>query len=116
MQKTFLSLGFLLALVLIPTTLVGFAQDDAAEMAHCEGEALTDDSPVVKIGAAVSDTGRYAREGTDTRNGYTLWLEWVNNEYGGINVDGVCHRAELIMYDDESDNDRVSVLMERLIF
>jgi branched-chain amino acid transport system substrate-binding protein len=121
MHKTFLNFRFLLVLALlivlvVPATLIGFAQDTATEMAHCEGTPLTDDSPVVKIGAAVSDTGKYAREGTDTRNGYTLWLEWVNDEYGGINVDGVCHRAELIMYDDESDNDRVSVLMERLIF
>lgn len=91
------------------------AQDDDMMMAHCEGEELTEDSPVVRFGAAVSDTGSLAREGGDTRNGYNLWLEWVNNEYGGINVDGVCHRAEIIFYDDESDADTVQVLTERLI-
>jgi branched-chain amino acid transport system substrate-binding protein len=88
---------------------------DHHEMATCEGEALADDSPTVTLGAAISDTGKYAREGGDTRSGYTIWLEWVNDEYGGINVDGVCHRAEIIFYDDESDSDTVSVLTERLI-
>ena len=57
-------------------------------------------------GIPISDTGKYAREGGDTRNGYILWLEWVNEEHGGIDVGGVCHRAELIMYDDESDADK----------
>lgn len=101
-------------LVLLPFVIVQ-AQDEEMDMAHCMGEPLTDDSPVIRFGAAVSDTGQYAREGGDTRNGYTIWLEWVNDEYGGIDVAGVCHRAEIIFYDDESDPDTVSVLTERLI-
>lgn len=104
----------LIALLVVPTVVVN-AQDDDMEMASCEGEPLTEDSPVVTIGSAVSDTGRYAREGGDTRNGYNLWLDWVMNEYGGINIDGVCHGVELLMYDDEGDSDTVSVLVERLI-
>ena len=34
----------------------------------------------IVLGAAVSDTGKYAREGQDTRQGYDLWLDWINNE------------------------------------
>jgi branched-chain amino acid transport system substrate-binding protein len=112
-KMRFMFLLMVLALMVAPFAGV-YAQDDM-EMASCEGEALGDDSPVITFGAAVSDTGKYAREGTDTRNGYTIWLEWVNEEYGGINVDGVCHRAEIIFYDDESDADTVAVLTERLI-
>ncbi len=41
---------------------------------------------VIFLGAAVSETGKYSREGQDTRQGYVTWLEWVNNEYGGIKV------------------------------
>ena len=111
MKNRSLFFVLLIALLIAPFSGVLHAQD----MATCEGEALTDSSPVVTFGAAVSDTGKYAREGTDTRNGYTIWLDWVNNEYGGINVDGVCHMAEIIFYDDESDSDTVSVLTERLI-
>jgi branched-chain amino acid transport system substrate-binding protein len=107
-------IGILLVFLLLVPFVSVMAQDDM-EMATCDGEALTADSPVVKIGAAVSDTGRYAREGGDTRRGYNLWLDWVMNEYGGINVDGVCHGVELLMYDDEGDSDTVSVLVEKLI-
>lgn len=106
--------GILLIFLLVLPFVAVSAQDDM-EMATCEGEPLTDDSPTVTIGAAISDTGKYAREGGDTRNGYTLWLEWVNEEYGGINVDGVCHRADIVFYDDESDADTVQILTERLI-
>lgn len=104
----------LISVFVLSIAIPAMAQD-AMEMATCEGDALTDDSPTVTFGAAISDTGKYAREGGDTRSGYTIWLEWVNDEYGGINVDGVCHRAEIVFYDDESDSDTVSVLTERLI-
>jgi branched-chain amino acid transport system substrate-binding protein len=110
-----LTVFLLLALLLSSVALVS-AQDDEEMMAMCgEGGPVAEDAPVITIGAAVSDTGRYAREGGDTRNGYNLWLDWVNNEYGGVNVDGECYRVEIIMYDDEGDSDTVSVLTERLI-
>lgn len=115
MKYKFLFAAFVLSFAVISAAFVVVAQDDMMEMASCTGEALTDASPTITFGAAVSDTGKFAREGGDTRNGYTLWLEWVNEEYGGINVDGVCHFAEIIFYDDESDSDTVSVLTERLI-
>lgn len=105
--------------LLILALIVGFsfsivAQDDMMERT-CEMGAVAEDAPVITFGAAISDTGNFAREGGDTRNGYTLWQEWVNEEYGGIEVDGECYRAEIIFYDDESDADTVAVLTERLI-
>ena len=114
MKFRLLTLVLVLILVAVPIS-SATAQDDMMDRA-CEMGPVAEDAPVVRIGAAVSDTGDLAREGGDTRNGYNLWLEWVNNEYGGIDVDGVCHRAELIMYDDESNGDTASVLVERLIF
>ncbi|MBO8140876.1 MAG: hypothetical protein H0Z37_01675 [Firmicutes bacterium] len=38
---------------------------------------------VLRIGAAVSLTGAFAREGQLTRDGYQFWVEKVN-EAGGI--------------------------------
>lgn len=70
---------------------------------------------VIYIGAAVSETGKYSREGKDTRQGYLTWLNWVNNEYGGIPVGGERYMVELIMYDDEGDPDTVARLVEQLI-
>ena len=70
---------------------------------------------VVTIGAAVSQTGRYAEEGEHTRRGYVTWEEWVNGEQGGIEIGGDQYRVELIIYDDGSDPDRAAELTERLI-
>ena len=70
---------------------------------------------VIKIGAAVSETGRYTEEGKHTREGYLLWEDWVNNEYGGIDVGGDRYKVELIMYDDKGETDTVANLVERLI-
>lgn len=69
----------------------------------------------IKLGAAVSDTGTYAREGQDTRQGYDLWADWVNNEYGGIDVGGDRYNVEIVYYDDEGDADTAANLVERLI-
>ena len=69
----------------------------------------------IRLGAAVSETGKYAREGKDTRQGYDLWADWVNNEYGGINVGGDRYEVEIVYYDDEGDPDTAANLVERLI-
>jgi branched-chain amino acid transport system substrate-binding protein len=69
----------------------------------------------IKLGAAVSDTGTYAREGQDTRQGYDLWVDWVNNEYGGIKVGDDRYNVEIVYYDDEGDADTAANLVERLI-
>ena len=74
-----------------------------------------EDDRVIRIGIAVSETGRFEAEGGHTRRGYLLWEDWVNAEYGGIKVGAERYRAELIIYDDESDLDATAELVERLI-
>ncbi len=69
----------------------------------------------VRIGAALSETGKYAVEGRDARQGYDTWVKWVNEEYGGIEIDGRRYAAEIIYYDDESDADTAANLVQRLI-
>ena len=70
---------------------------------------------VIKVGAAVSESGRYAKEGGYTRQGYLTWQEWVNDEYGGIKVGGDRYPVELVLYDDQSDTQTTAELVERLI-
>ena len=77
--------------------------------------ACSSGEKVFKIGAAVSETGRYSQEGKLTREGYLLWEDWVNNEYGGIDVGGDRYKVELILYDDKSEPDMTAKLVERLI-
>ena len=77
--------------------------------------SLDNGERVIKIGAAVSETGRYTEEGGHTRRGYVTWEDWVNNEYGGIKVGDDRYKVELIMYDDRSDPDTTADLVEQLI-
>ncbi len=69
----------------------------------------------VRIGAALSETGQYAVEGRDSRQGYDTWVKWVNEDYGGIEIDGRRYAAEIIYYDDESDADTAANLVQKLI-
>ncbi len=110
------------ALVLVacpaPATAPATGGQEAAQPAAGGEEAAQaeEEMPkVIRIGAAVSETGKYAREGEDTRQGYILWMEWVNNEYGGIKVGDERYQVELILYDDESNPDTVTRLTEKLI-
>ncbi len=98
MRRTVLLLAMLLAACLA--------------LAACSSE---EEERTIKIGAAVSETGRYAQEGEYTRQGYVTWAEWVNDEYGGIEVGGDRYDVELVMYDDQSDTEKTAELVERLI-
>ena len=69
----------------------------------------------VRIGAALSETGKYAVEGRDSRQGYDTWVRWVNEEYGGIDIGGRRYAAEIVYYDDESDADTAANLVQKLI-
>ena len=85
------------------------------EMVPCSTSTPESCAGTIVLGAAVSETGRFAREGKDTRQGYGVWADWVNEEYGGINVGGDHYLVELIQYDDEGDADTAANLVERLI-
>ena len=69
----------------------------------------------IRLGAALSETGKYSVEGKDSRQGYDTWLTWVNETYGGIRVGDLRYRAEIVYYDDESDADTAGNLTQRLI-
>lgn len=70
---------------------------------------------VIRFGSPVSQTGKYTREGRDTKQGYDTWQTWVNEEYGGIRVGAERYRAEIVYYDDESEAGTAAALTERLI-
>lgn len=93
------------------------AAPEEEEMAEEEEEMAEDGecAGTIVLGAAVSETGRFSREGKDTSQGYNTWLDWVNNEYGGIKVGDECYNVEIVYYDDEGDPDTAANLVERLI-
>lgn len=76
------------------------------------GTALAEEK--IKIGAAVSLTGNFAREGHLLKNGYAYWEKLVNDA-GGISVGGKKMPVEVIYYDDESKPQTSARLTEKLI-
>jgi len=90
-------------------------EEAAAPEEEAMEEAAADFAGTITLGAAVSETGKYAREGKDTRQGYNTWLQWVNEEYGGIKVGDDRYEVAIVYYDDEGDPDTAANLVERLI-
>jgi branched-chain amino acid transport system substrate-binding protein len=68
----------------------------------------------VIFGAAISITGKTAKEGEYTRDGYQFAIDKIN-EMGGIRVGGKSYRVALKYYDDETKSDRSAQLFEKLI-
>src|SRR6056300_719328 len=81
-------------------------------LTSCDSEKKADN--VIKLGAAVSLTGKYSTNGEHTKNGYNFAADRIN-EMGGINVGGKKYKFEIVYYDDESNSKRAAQLVERLI-
>ena len=88
------------------------AEPIAAEAADTAPNAT---AKTIRIGAALSETGKFSGEGKDSRQGYDTWVRWVNEEYGGIELPDGRYEVEIIYYDDESDADTAASLVQRLI-
>ena len=76
------------------------------------GAALAADEIV--LGAAVSQTGKYAREGKFYVDAYTLTVDAINKA-GGIKVGGKPYKLVLKLYDDQSDPNLCVRLYTRLV-
>lgn len=69
----------------------------------------------IVIGLPLAATGNLSQEGAMAKQGYDLWLDWVNGTKGGIEVGGVRHRVRLDYQDDTSKADVDSQLAEKMI-
>ncbi len=72
------------------------------------------DCETIKLGAAISLTGKYATNGVHVKNGYEFAMDKIA-ENGGVQVGDKCYNFDVIYYDDESKGDRAATLAERLI-
>lgn len=77
-------------------------------------QAHAEEPGTIRLGAAVSLTGKYSSNGAFTRNGYDLAVKRINEE-GGVTVAGKPYMLEIVYYDDESTPARGAQLVERLI-
>jgi branched-chain amino acid transport system substrate-binding protein len=69
----------------------------------------------IVIGLPLAATGNLSQEGAMAKQGYDLWLDWVNGTKGGIDVAGVKHRVRLDYKDDTSKTEIDTQLAERMI-
>ena len=77
------------------------------------GGSTSKGEPVI-FGAAVSLTGAQSKEGGLTKQGYDLWLDWINQK-GGIVVNNVKHRVQIKYEDDQSNPNLSATLVQKLI-
>lgn len=75
--------------------------------------AVADEDTIV-LGAAVSQTGKYATNGMHTQNGYDFAVDRIN-EMGGIKIGDKTYKLQVKYYDDESEATRAAELTERLV-
>jgi branched-chain amino acid transport system substrate-binding protein len=68
----------------------------------------------IVFGAAISITGKTAKEGGYTLDGYQIAIGKIN-EMGGIKVGGKTYKLALKYYDDETKPERTAQLIEKLI-
>ena len=83
-------------------------------LAACGSAGGTASSDTIVFGAAISITGKTAKEGEYTRDGYQMFIDTIK-EQGGIKVGGKTYQVKLVFYDDESKSERTAQLYEKLI-
>jgi branched-chain amino acid transport system substrate-binding protein len=86
----------------------------AAALAYAPNPANAQACEDLVLGAALSATGIYASNGTNTKNGYEFAVKKINDA-GGIKIGGKCYKLTVKYYDDESTPARAAQLVERLI-
>ncbi|WP_457571005.1 amino acid ABC transporter substrate-binding protein [Desulfovulcanus sp.] len=69
---------------------------------------------VIKLGCAISFTGKKSRSGKLYVDAYNLAVEEINKK-GGIEIGGKRYKLEIIYYDDKSEATESSRLVEKLI-
>ncbi|HSB69606.1 MAG TPA: amino acid ABC transporter substrate-binding protein [Candidatus Methylomirabilis sp.] len=77
------------------------------------GSAWAADDTIV-LGSAISQTGKYAREGKFYVDAYTLTVDAINKG-GGVKVGGKSYKLALKLYDDQSDPNQCVRLYTRLV-
>lgn len=100
-------IGLLAVLAVVGVACVAPPAQPAAEQPAAEEPAAVEP---IRIGAAVSLSGKYARTGELQVHAYRLWEKQVNDAGGLLD-----RPVELIIYDDKSDPETAARLYERLI-
>ncbi len=91
------------------------AETPAETPAQTPAEKPKPEVVTVVIGAPLSLSGKYAKEGQMSLWGVKAAEKWINEIYGGIKVGNKVYKIEVKYYDDESKKENIPSLVERLI-
>lgn len=69
----------------------------------------------ISIGHPACLSGKYAKAGEQAVGGIEACIDWVNNEYGGVSINGKKVPLAYKKYDSESKKESVTSLIGRLI-
>src|SRR2546423_11170785 len=69
----------------------------------------------IVVGIPLSFTGNLALESGMAKQGYDLWLDWVNSRQGGLTIQGVTHHVRILYEDDKSNAQLSGQLAEKMI-
>jgi len=69
----------------------------------------------ILIGEPATLSGKHAKAGEQSTGGVEAIVNWVNNTYGGVKLEGKKVPLKYIKYDCESKKEAVTSLLERLI-
>lgn len=72
------------------------------------------DDDTITFGAALAATGRDAREGALTKEGYDFWADYVN-AHGGLKVAGKTYKVAISYADDETNPQTSARLVEKFV-
>lgn len=89
-------------------------KETSSETKGTSPTAKQETEKILKLGAAISLTGRLAKEGALLKDGYDFWRDYVNSA-GGVEIGGLKHQVEIRYYDDKSDAQTSAKLTEKLI-
>ncbi len=87
----------------------------AVALTFCFGnfaEAMS--KKVIKLGCAISFTGKKSRSGKLYRDAYDMAVDQINKT-GGVKVGSHSYMLKIVYYDDKSDSTESSKLVEKLI-
>ncbi|MBX2882114.1 MAG: amino acid ABC transporter substrate-binding protein [Granulosicoccus sp.] len=83
-------------------------------MMFASAPSFAADCEPLRLGSAISLTGKYATNGIHAKNGYEFAIKKID-EAGGVKIGDKCYNFKVTYYDDESKGDRGATLAERLI-
>jgi branched-chain amino acid transport system substrate-binding protein len=80
-----------------------------ATLSGCGTTPTTQSGPPILVGASVSLSGDFAANGTAAKQGYELWIDYVNS-HGGL----LGRKVKLVLLDDASDPQKAITAYQKL--